>query len=31
MDTYKERQELEDMFAREHAPWAVWSDDVRNS
>jgi glucose-1-phosphate cytidylyltransferase len=29
MDTYKERQELEDMFAREKAPWAVWNDDVR--
>lgn len=25
MDTYKERQELEDMFAREKAPWAVWN------
>jgi glucose-1-phosphate cytidylyltransferase len=25
MDTYKERQELEDMFAREKAPWTVWN------
>jgi glucose-1-phosphate cytidylyltransferase len=25
MDTYKERQELDDMFAREKAPWAVWN------
>jgi glucose-1-phosphate cytidylyltransferase len=29
MDTYKERQELEDMFARENAPWAVWNAGVR--
>jgi glucose-1-phosphate cytidylyltransferase len=28
MDTYKERQELEDMFAREKAPWAVWNGGV---
>jgi glucose-1-phosphate cytidylyltransferase len=25
MDTYKELQELEDMFAREKAPWTVWN------
>jgi glucose-1-phosphate cytidylyltransferase len=25
MDTYKERQELEDMFAQENSPWAVWN------
>jgi glucose-1-phosphate cytidylyltransferase len=31
MDTYKERQELEDMFAKENAPWAVWNGDARNS
>lgn len=24
MDTFKERQELEDMYSRGHAPWAVW-------
>jgi glucose-1-phosphate cytidylyltransferase len=24
MDTYKERQELEDVFGRGKAPWAVW-------
>jgi glucose-1-phosphate cytidylyltransferase len=29
MDTYKERQELEDMFARENAPWAVWGGDLK--
>ena len=25
MDTYKERQELEDVFSRGNAPWAVWN------
>jgi len=25
MDTFKERQELEDVFARGNAPWAVWN------
>ena len=25
MDTYKERQELEDVFSRGDAPWAVWN------
>jgi len=25
MDTYKERQELEDVFSRGKAPWAVWN------
>ena len=25
MDTYKERQELEDTFSRGNAPWAVWN------
>jgi len=25
MDTYKERQELEDTFSRGDAPWAVWN------
>ncbi len=25
MDTFKERQELEDVFGRGKAPWAVWS------
>jgi glucose-1-phosphate cytidylyltransferase len=25
MDTYKERQELEDVFSRGSAPWAVWN------
>ena len=25
MDTFKEKQELEDMFARGDAPWAVWN------
>jgi len=24
MDTFKERQELEDVFSRGNAPWAVW-------
>ena len=25
MDTFKERQELEDAYSRGHAPWAVWN------
>ena len=25
MDTYKERQELEDLFSKGAAPWAVWN------
>jgi glucose-1-phosphate cytidylyltransferase len=25
MDTFKERQELEDVFSRGHAPWVVWN------
>ncbi len=25
MDTYKERQELEDLFSRGNAPWTVWN------
>jgi len=25
MDTFKERQELEDVFTRGSAPWAIWS------
>jgi glucose-1-phosphate cytidylyltransferase len=25
MDTFKERQELEDVYGRGNAPWAVWS------
>jgi glucose-1-phosphate cytidylyltransferase len=25
MDTFKERQELEDVYGRGHAPWAVWN------
>jgi len=24
MDTFKERQQLEDMYARGNAPWEVW-------
>jgi glucose-1-phosphate cytidylyltransferase len=26
MDTFKERQELEDLYGRGNAPWTVWSD-----
>ena len=26
MDTFKDRQALDDMFAREEAPWQVWKD-----
>ena len=26
MDTFKEQQELNDMFERGNAPWAVWKD-----
>ena len=25
MDTFKERQELEDVFTRGNAPWAIWN------
>jgi glucose-1-phosphate cytidylyltransferase len=25
MDTFKERQELEDVFTRGKAPWAIWN------
>ncbi len=25
MDTFKERQELEDLYSRGNAPWAVWN------
>ena len=25
MDNFKERQELEDVFGRGNAPWAVWN------
>jgi glucose-1-phosphate cytidylyltransferase len=25
MDTFKDRQELEDLYARGNAPWAVWN------
>src|SRR6516165_1853491 len=26
MDTFKERQELEDLYGRGNAPWTVWND-----
>jgi glucose-1-phosphate cytidylyltransferase len=26
MDTFKDRQELEEIYAHGHAPWAVWDD-----
>ena len=25
MDTFKEKQELDDLFGRGNAPWAVWN------
>jgi hypothetical protein len=25
MDTFKEKQDLEDLFSRGGAPWAVWN------
>ena len=25
MDTFKEREELEDLYSRGNAPWAVWN------
>jgi glucose-1-phosphate cytidylyltransferase len=25
MDTFKEKQDLEDVFGRGNAPWAVWN------
>ena len=25
MDTFKEKQDLEDLFGRGHAPWVVWN------
>ena len=29
MDTFKEKQDLEDMFGRGNAPWAVWNHEKR--
>ena len=26
MDTFKDRQQLEDIYARGNAPWEVWND-----
>jgi len=28
MDTFKDRQQLEDIYARGHAPWEVWNNGV---
>lgn len=28
MDTFKEKQDLDDVFSRGHAPWAVWDSPV---
>ncbi len=30
MDTFKEKQDLEDVFGRGSAPWAVWNASPRN-
>jgi hypothetical protein len=29
MDTFKEKQELDDLFGRGNAPWAVWNPDEK--
>ena len=26
MDTFKEQQQLDDMYSQGNAPWAVWKD-----
>jgi glucose-1-phosphate cytidylyltransferase len=31
MDTFKEKQDLEDLFSRGNAPWAVWNHQVRRT
>src|ERR1051325_2170909 len=31
MDTYKDKQQLEDMFAKGDTPWQVWKDDLPGS
>jgi hypothetical protein len=28
MDTFKEKQQLEDLYARGEAPWAIWRSDA---
>ena len=28
MDTFKDRQQLEDIYTRGNAPWEVWNDGV---
>jgi glucose-1-phosphate cytidylyltransferase len=30
MDTFKDRQQLEEIYARGHAPWQVWNGAPRN-
>ena len=29
MDTFKERQQLEELYNRGHAPWEIWKAPVR--
>ncbi len=31
MDTFKDRQQLEEIYARGNAPWEVWNDERRRS
>ena len=31
MDTFKDRQQLEDIYARGNAPWEVWNNGNRTS
>jgi hypothetical protein len=31
MDTFKEKQQLEDLYARGEAPWAIWRSDARGN
>jgi NDP-sugar pyrophosphorylase family protein len=31
MDTFKEKQQLEDLYARGEAPWAIWRSDANGN
>jgi hypothetical protein len=31
MDTFKDRQQLDDLYTRGHAPWEVWKANGSNS
>jgi hypothetical protein len=31
MDTFKEKQQLEDLYAQGEAPWAIWRSDANGN